>query len=416
MDGKSSSNTAGKPIRCRAVIARKPREPLVIEEVIVAAPKPREVRIKIICTSLCHSDINYWKLEVDSCSRSKFNKSIVFFLLMLINDCCFLLKRSPAIFPRILGHEAIGVVESVGEGVHEVVEGDTVIPMFLPDCGECADCLSKKSNLCSKYPFHCTPWVGRDETSRFTDMNGETLYHFLFVSSFSEYTVVEVARVIKVDPAIPANRGCLLSCGVSTGVGAAWKAANVETGTTVAIFGLGAIGLAVAEGARLCGAKRIIGVDVNQDKFEIGKKFGVTDFVNPRNIGDKTVSQVIIEMTDGGADYCFECVGLTSLVHEAYAASRKGWGKTVILGVDQPEAMLTLSSFEVLHSGKSIMGSLFGGLKPKSDIPVLIKRCMDKELQLDAFVTHEVEFEDINKAFDLLLQGKSIRCVIWMKE
>ncbi|CAH1431000.1 unnamed protein product [Lactuca virosa] len=387
MDGKSSSNTAGKPIRCRAAIARKPQEPLVIEEVIVAAPKPREVRIKIICTSLCHSDINYWKLE-----------------------------RPPAIFPRILGHEAIGVVESVGEGVHEVIEGDTVIPMFLPDCGECADCLSKKSNLCSKYPFHCTPWVGRDETSRFTDMNGETLYHFLHVSSFTEYTVVEIARVIKVDPAIPANRACLLSCGVSTGVGAAWKAANVETGTTVAIFGLGAIGLAVAEGARLCGAKRIIGVDVNQDKFEIGKKFGVTDFVNPRNIGDKTVSQVIIEMTGGGADYCFECVGLTSLVHEAYAASRKGWGKTVMLGVDQPESMLTLSSFGLLEGGKSLTGSLFGGLKPKSDIPVLIKRYMDKELQLDLFVTHEIEFEDINKAFDLLLQGKSLRCVIWMKK
>ncbi|CAI9296373.1 unnamed protein product [Lactuca saligna] len=386
MDGKSSSNTAGKPLRCRAAIARKAGEPLVIEEVIVAPPNPREVRIKIICTSLCHSDITLWKL-----------------------------KDPPAIFPRILGHEAVGVVESVGEGVHEVAEGDTVIPTFVSDCGECRDCLSEKSNLCTKFPFSISPWM-RDETSRFTDINGETLYHFVYVSSFSEYTVVDIAHVTKIDPAIPANRACLLSCGVSTGVGAAWRTAKVEAGTTVAIFGLGAIGLAVAEGARLCGAKRIIGIDVNQDKCEIGKKFGVTDFVNSRNIGDKTVSQIITEMTDGGADYCFECVGLTSLVHEAYASTRKGWGKTVVVGLDDPSSMLTLSTFELLYSGKSLMGSFFGGLKPKTDINILGKRYMDKELQLDEFVTHEVEFEEINKAFDLLLEGKSLRCVIWMNK
>nr|XP_043612967.1 alcohol dehydrogenase-like 7 [Erigeron canadensis] len=388
MEDQTSTNcTSRKPIRCRAAIAREPGKPLVIEEVIVDTPKYREVRIKIICTSLCHSDVIFWKLE-----------------------------HPPAIYPRILGHEAVGVVESVGEGVHEVVEGDTVIPIFLPDCGECTDCLSKKSNLCSKFPFKVSPWIDREETSRFTDINGEPLYHFLFVSSFSEYTVVDIAHITKIDPAIPANRACLLSCGVSTGVGAAVKTAEVESGTTVAIFGLGAIGLAVSEGARLCGAKRIIGVDVNQDKMELGKKFGVTDFVNSRDIGDKTVSQVILEMTGGGADYCFECVGLTSLVHEAYSSCRKGWGKTVVLGVDQPGAMLNFSSFEVLHSGKTLTGSLFGGLKPKDDIPILLKRYMNKELQLDNFVTHEVDFEDINKAFDLLLQGKSLRCVIWMKK
>ncbi|XP_071733068.1 alcohol dehydrogenase-like 7 isoform X2 [Rutidosis leptorrhynchoides] len=317
---------------------------------------------------------------------------------------------------RILGHEAMGIVESVGEGVHEVVEGDTVIPIFLPDCGDCTDCLSNKSNLCSKFSFSISPWITRDKTSRFTDINGETLYHFMFVSSFSEYTVVDIAHVTKIDPATPPNRACLFTCGVAAGVGAVWKKANVEAGTTVAIFGLGSIGLAVAEGARLCGAKRIIGVDANEDKFELGKKFGVTDFVNSRNCGDKTVSQVIIEMTGGGADYCFECVGVTSLMQEAYASSRKGWGKTVVLGFDQQAEMLTLSSYEVLHSGKSITGSLFGGLKPKADIPLLIKRYMDKELLLDEFVSHDVDFEDINKAFDLLLEGKSIRCVIWMNK
>ncbi|KAK2997934.1 hypothetical protein RJ639_025709 [Escallonia herrerae] len=350
---KQPSGTAGKPIRCRAAVARKAGEPLVMEEVVVAPPSSHEVRIKIICTSLCYSDITFWKM-----------------------------KDPPGYFPRILGHEAYGVVESVGENVADLTEGDTVIPIFLPDCGECTDCRSKKSNLCTKLPFKVSPWTHRDETSRFTDLNGDTVYHFLYVSSFSEYTVVDIAHLTKVDPAIPPNRACLLSCGVSTGVGAAWRTANVEAGSSVAIFGLGAIGLAVAEGARLCGATRIIGVDVNPDKFEIGKKFGVTDFVNSKECGNKTVSQ--------------------------------GWGKTVVLGVDKPGSQLNFSSFEVLHHGKTLSGSLFGGLKPKSDVPILLKRYMDKELRLDEFVTHEVRFEDINKAFDLLLGGKSLRCVIWM--
>ncbi|GLT31333.1 hypothetical protein SLA2020_060760 [Shorea laevis] len=384
-NGKISSKTAGKPIRCRAAVSRQPGEPLVMEEITVAAPGAYEVRIRIICTSLCHSDITFWKLKVP-----------------------------PACFPRILGHEAIGVVESVGENVEEVKEGDTVIPTFMADCADCADCRSKKSNLCSKLPFSVKPWMPRNDTTRFTDLNGEPLYHFLFVSSFSEYTVVDVAHVVKIDPAIPPNRACLLSCGVSTGVGAAWRAANVEAGSTVAIFGLGSIGLAVAEGARLCGATRIIGVDLNPEKFEIGQRFGVTEFVDSSSCGDKSVSQVINEMTGGGADYCFECVGLSSLVQEAYASCRKGWGKTIVLGVDRPGAQLNFSSFEVLHSGKTIKGSLFGGIKAKSDIPILLKRYVDKELHLDEFITHEVKFEDINKAFDLLIEGKCIRCVIWM--
>ncbi|XP_076925440.1 alcohol dehydrogenase-like 7 [Bidens hawaiensis] len=387
MAGENSSNTAGKPIRCKAAIVRKPGEPLVIEEVIVAPPKRREVRIKIICTSLCHSDLTFWKM-----------------------------KDPPASFPIILGHEAVGVVESVGEGVHELVERDTVIPIFLADCGECTDCLSEKSNLCTNFPFRLSPWMDREETSRFTDANGETLCHFLSVSSFSEYTVVDIVHLTKIDPMIPPNRACLLSCGVSTGLGAAWKTAKVEAGSTVAIFGLGAIGLAVAEGARLCGAKRIIGVDVNQDKCEIGKKFGVTDFVNSSNCGDKTVSQVIMEMTGGGVDYCFECVGMKSVVHEAYASCRKGWGKVVVLGVDRPDAMLTFNSFELLSSGRSITGSYFGGLKPKSDIRILEKRYMNKEICLDNFVTHEVDFKDINKAFELMTDRKSLRCVIWMNK
>ncbi|XP_050215138.1 alcohol dehydrogenase-like 7 [Mercurialis annua] len=386
MAGEKSSSS-GNPIQCKAAVCRKPGEPLVIEEIVVAPPNRHEARIQIICTSLCQSDITFWKL-----------------------------KDFPGIVPRILGHEAIGVVESVGEDVDELKEGDVVIPTFLADCGDCTDCKSKKSNLCTKLPFKVSPGMPRDETTRFRDLNGEVIYHFLSVSSFSQYTVVDVAHLTKIDPSIPPNRACLLSCGVSTGVGAAWRSAKVEAGSTVVIFGLGSIGLAVAEGARLCRATRIIGVDVNLDKFEIGKKFGVTEFVNSRDLGNKPVSQVINEITGGGADYCFECVGSSSLVQEAYSCCRKGWGKTIVLGVDKPGAQLSLSSFEVLHSGKILTGSLFGGLKAKSDIPILLKRYMDRELQLDDFVTHEISFNDINRAFDLLIEGKSLRCVIWMSK
>ncbi|KAL8128923.1 hypothetical protein V2J09_018078 [Rumex salicifolius] len=375
----------GKPIRCKAAVARIAGEPLVIEDVVVAPPSTQEVRLKIICTSICHSDVTFWKLKVP-----------------------------PSCFPRILGHEAVGVVESVGMGVDEVMEGDYVIPTFMADCGECRDCKSKKSNLCSNLPFSVSPWMPRDKASRFTDLNGQVLYHFLHVSSFSQYTVVDVAHITKVDTAIPPNRACLLSCGVSTGFGAAWKTAEVEEGSTVVIIGLGVIGLGVAEGARLCGASRIIGVDVNPDKFQIGKRFGVTEFVNSTTCGEKSFSKVIDEMTDGGADYCFECVGMGSLVQEAYACCRKGWGKTVVLGVDKPGAQLTFSSHDLLHNGKSLKGSLFGGLKPKSDIPVLVKRYLDKELQLDEFVTHELGLDEINKAFELLIEGKCLRCVVWM--
>ncbi|KDO85029.1 hypothetical protein CISIN_1g016507mg [Citrus sinensis] len=213
---KPSNKTAGKPIQCRAAIATAPGEPLVIDEVIVDPPNSHEVRVRIICTSLCHSDVTFWKM-----------------------------KDFPAVFPRILGHEAIGVVESVGENVDGVVEGDVVIPHFLADCTECVGCRSKKGNLCSAFPFKISPWMPRDQTSRFKDLRGETIHHFVSVSSFSEYTVLDIAHVVKVDPTVPPNRACLLSCGVSTGVGAAWRTANVEVGSTVVIFGLGSIGLAV---------------------------------------------------------------------------------------------------------------------------------------------------------------------------
>ncbi|XP_068642341.1 alcohol dehydrogenase-like 7 [Aristolochia californica] len=377
--------TAGKPIKCKAAVCRGARQPLVIEEVEVAAPKGYEVRIKVICTSLCHSDVTFWKME-----------------------------GPLAFFPRIFGHEAVGMVESVGEKVKEVVEGDMVVPVFLAHCQECIDCKSEASNLCSKLAFKTSPpGMPRDGSAVFKDAKGEVLHNFLNVSSFSQYTVVDVGHLVKISREIPPEKACLLSCGVSTGVGAAWRVGKVEKGSTVVVFGLGAVGLAVAQGARLCGASKIIGVDLNPEKFQAGKNLGVTDFVNPNDCGDKPISEVIKEMTDGGADYCFECIGLASAMRDAFASSRQGWGKTVILGVEMHGAPLSLSSTDLLM-GRTLVGSLFGGIKAKTDIPVLVQRYLDKELRMDEFITHEVGFSDINKAFDLLTEGKSLRCLIWL--
>ncbi|KXG36720.1 hypothetical protein SORBI_3002G379200 [Sorghum bicolor] len=353
-------DNAGKPIRCKAAVSKAAGQPLEMEEVEVAPPRAHEVRVRIICTSLCHTDITFWRM-----------------------------KDFPAMFPSILGHEAIGVVESVGDHVHEVGVGDAVVPVFLPQCGECADCVSARSNICSALPYR--PGVmPRDGTTRFSlAATGEPVHSFLCVSSFAEYTVVDVAHLVKLDvvgpaPALPPEKACLLSCGVTTGVGATWKVAAVEPGSTVAVFGLGAVGLAVAQGAKMRGAKRIIGVDVNPDKFEIGKKMGITDFVNPNDIAEKT-------------------------------AVSEGWGKTVVLGVDGSLAPISVPSFDIMR-GRSVTGSLFGGIKPKDDIPVLAHKYLDKELELDEFITHQVGFEDINRAFDLLQQGRCLRCIIWMDD
>ncbi|KAF3788447.1 Alcohol dehydrogenase B, partial [Nymphaea thermarum] len=381
----------------------KQGEPLVIEEVNVAPPQSWEVRIKIICASLCHTDVAFWTLP-----------------------------EPHGIFPRIFGHEAVGIVESVGEGVMEFKEGDMVVPFHLPDCEECADCKSEKSNLCSTLPFsHLQTGMPRDGVSRLSTATGERLHHFFHISSFVEYTVVDVTNLVKVDTAdIPPEKACLLSCGVSSGLGAAWRVAGVEKGSKVAVFGLGSIGLAVAEGARLRGAAQIIGVDVNPDKLEIGKKFGVTDFINPKECGEKSVSQVwislllflffsfgivqvVTELTGGGADYCFECVGVASLMSDAYKSCRRGWGKTVILGVETKGAPFCLGSNEVLQ-GRTVVGAMLGGAKPKIDIPNFVSLYKRKELRLDGFITHEVSLGEINRAFELLVQGKSLRCIIWM--
>ncbi|VAH43679.1 unnamed protein product [Triticum turgidum subsp. durum] len=244
-----------------AAVSKVAGQPLEMEEVEVAPPRAHEVRIRILCTSLCHTDVTFWRL-----------------------------KDFPGQHPIILGHEAAGVVESVGGHVHEVAVGDTVVPVFSAQCGDCPDCLSDRSNICSGLPAR--PGMPRDGTTRFSfAATGEPIHNFIGVSSFTEYTVVDVARVVRIGPGVPPEKACLLSCGVSTGVGAAWKVAAVEPGSSVAVFGLGVVGLAVAQGCRMRGAKQIIGVDLNPEKWDIGKRLGITDFVNPNDIGEKAGHQ-----------------------------------------------------------------------------------------------------------------------------
>ncbi|KAB5535029.1 hypothetical protein DKX38_018115 [Salix brachista] len=314
-------------------------------------------------------------------------------------------------YPRILGHEAVGLVESVGEGVTDLKAGDHVIPIFNGECGHCPYCTTKTTNLCQTYrvnPFKSV--MENDGKCRFSTKDGEPIFHFLNTSTFTEYSVLDSACVVKIDPNSPLKKMSLLSCGVSTGVGAAWNAANVQAGSSVAIFGLGALGLAASEGARARGASKIIGVDINPGKFNKGKEMGMTHFVNPKDIS-KPVHQTIREMTGGGVDYSIECAGNVEVLREAFLSTHDGWGKTVVVGIYPTPKMLPLHPME-LFDGRSISGTIFGDFKGKSQLPELAKACMNGVVNLDGFITHELPFEKINEAFELLGDGKALRCLL----
>ena len=368
------------PIKCKAAVAWKAGQPLSIEEVEVAPPKKGEVRIKLVATGVCHT------------------------------DAFTLSGEDPeGIFPAILGHEGGGIVESVGEGVTSVQVGDHVIPLYTPECGECKFCKSGKTNLCQKIRETQGKGLMPDGTTRFS-INGEPIYHYMGTSTFSEYTVLPEISLAKVNPQAPLKEVCLLGCGVTTGMGAVMNTAKVEKGATVAIFGLGGIGLSAIIGAQMAGASRIIGIDINESKFDLAKRLGATECINPKKY-DKPIQEVIVELTDGGVDYSFECIGNVNVMRSALECCHKGWGESIIIGVAGAGQEICTRPFQLV-TGRVWRGTAFGGVKGRSELPDYVERYLAGEFKLDDFITHTMPLEKINDAFDLMHEGKSIRSVI----
>ncbi|MFM4991138.1 S-(hydroxymethyl)glutathione dehydrogenase/class III alcohol dehydrogenase [Aeromonas veronii] len=367
-------------IKCKAAIAWGPGQPLSIEEVDVMPPQAGEVRVRIVATGVCHT------------------------------DAFTLSGEDPeGVFPCILGHEGGGIVESVGEGVTSVKVGDHVIPLYTPECGECKFCKSGKTNLCQKIRATQGKGLMPDGTTRFSK-DGQPIYHYMGTSTFSEYTVLPEISIAKVDPAAPLEEVCLLGCGVTTGIGAVMNTAKVKEGESVAIFGLGGIGLSAVIGARLAKAGRIIAIDINESKFELARKLGATDCINPNDY-DKPIQEVIVELTDGGVDFSFECIGNVKVMRAALECCHKGWGESVIIGVAGAGQEISTRPFQLV-TGRVWRGSAFGGVRGRSELPSYVQRYMQGEFRLDDFITHTMPLEQINEAFDLMHQGKSIRTVI----
>ncbi|KAL2915495.1 hypothetical protein HK105_204896 [Polyrhizophydium stewartii] len=376
----SEMSTAGKVIHCKAAIAWEAAKPLVVEDVEVAPPQRGEVRIRVLATGVCHTDA-YTLSGADP----------------------------EGVFPSILGHEGGGIVESVGEGVTTVAPGDHVIPLYIPECRECKFCRSGKTNLCSVVRTTQGRGVMPDGTTRFT-CRGQPILHYMGTSTFSEYTVVLEISLAKVTPSAPLDRVCLLGCGVTTGYGAATNTAKVEPGSNVAVFGLGGVGLSVIQGAKACGAARIIGVDLNPSKFELAKKMGATECINPKDFS-QPIQQVLVDMTDGGVDYSFECIGSVEVMRAALECTHKGWGVSTIIGVAASGQEIKTRPFQLV-TGRVWKGSAFGGVKGRTELPGLVDKYMTGSLDIDSYVTHTFSLADINKAFDVMHAGESIRSIV----
>jgi len=367
-------------MKSKAAVAWEAGKPLEIEEVEVAGPGSGEVLVRMVATGVCHTD-------------------------------AFTLSGTDpeGIFPSILGHEGGAIVEEIGAEVTNVAPGDHVIPLYTAECGVCKFCTSGKTNLCSSVRETQGRGLMPDGTTRFS-CNGKEVFHYMGTSTFSEYSVVAEVSLAKISPDAPLEKVCLLGCGVTTGIGAVNKTAKVEPGSTIAVFGLGGIGLSVVQGGVMAKAGRIIVIDTNPDKFEMAKLLGATDFVNPKD-HDSPIQEVIVDMTDGGVDYSFECVGNVELMRSALECCHKGWGESIIIGVAGAGQEISTRPFQLV-TGRVWRGTAFGGVKGRTELPGMVDQYMNGEIKLDEFITFTMGLEDINKAFDYMHEGKSIRSVI----
>jgi S-(hydroxymethyl)glutathione dehydrogenase/alcohol dehydrogenase len=366
-------------MKTRAAVAFEAKKPLEIVELDLEGPKPGEVLVEIMATGICHTDA-YTLDGLDS----------------------------EGLFPSVLGHEGAGVVREIGAGVTSVAVGDHVIPLYTPECRQCKSCLSQKTNLCTAIRATQGKGLMPDGTTRFS-YRGQPIFHYMGCSTFSNFTVLPEIAVAKIRPDAPFDTSCYVGCGVTTGVGAVVNTAKVEPGSTVVVFGLGGIGLNVIQGAKLAGALHIIGVDINPDREEWGRRFGMTAFVNPKNVGD--VVQHLIAMTDGGGDYTFDCTGNTVVMRQALESAHRGWGESIVIGVAEAGKEIATRPFQLV-TGRVWRGTAFGGARGRTDTPKIVDWYMNGLIEIDPMITHRLTLDEINKGFDLMHAGESIRSVV----
>ena len=366
-------------MKTRAAVAYEAGKPLVIETVDLEGPRAGEVLVEIKASGICHTD-QYTLSGADP----------------------------EGIFPAILGHEGAGIVVEVGQGVTSVRKGDHVIPLYTPECRQCKFCLSRKTNLCQAIRSTQGKGLMPDQSSRFS-INGKPIFHYMGTSTFSNFTVVPEIALAKIRDDAPFDKACYIGCGVTTGIGAVLFTAKVEPGANVVVFGLGGIGLNVIQGAKMVGANKIIGVDINPSREAMARKFGMTDFINPKAV-ENTVDS-ILQLTDGGADFSFECIGSTKVMREALECTHKGWGRSIIIGVAEAGAEISTRPFQLV-TGRKWEGSAFGGARGRTDVPKIVDWYMEGKINIDDLITHTMPLEKINDGFNLMLTGQSIRSVV----
>ena len=366
-------------MKTRAAVAWKAGQPLTIEQVDLEGPKSGEVLVEIKATGICHTD--YYTLSG---------------------------ADPEGLFPAILGHEGAGVVVDIGPNVKSLRKGDHVIPLYTPECRECKFCLSKKTNLCQAIRSTQGRGVMPDNTSRFS-MDGKPLFHYMGTSTFSNHTVVPEIALAKIREDAPFDKVCYIGCGVTTGIGAVIYTAKVEAGANVAVFGLGGIGLNVIQSARMVGADKIIGIDINPQRETMARKFGMTHFINPNDVPD--IVDAVVQLTDGGADYSFECIGNTKVMRQALECTHKGWGRSIIIGVAEAGAEISTRPFQLV-TGRKWEGSAFGGARGRTDVPKIVDWYMEGKIDIDSLITHTLTLDNINEGFHLMKTGESIRSVV----